>query len=248
MIEPQDIRALMRDKYDGDMGADMHDDLARLARGEPLAYVIGWVPFLGLHIDLGSKPLIPRPETEQWAEELIARLHQKFGGAAFAFLDLCAGSGAVGLAVLHTFQNVRVTFAELDDGHAKSITESISANALAASRAEVVGGDLFEKISVKRFDIIAANPPYIPQERILPKSVMDFEPPLALFSGTYGLDLIERIAKLAPTHLEKDGELWLECDESNIASAKQMLHASGFAEVSLHTDQYGRERFLVGYL
>ena len=71
---PNDRELLIRDKYEGDANADMNEDLARLAAGEPLAYVIGWIPFLGLRIYLDSKPLIPRPETEWWTEVLIKHL------------------------------------------------------------------------------------------------------------------------------------------------------------------------------
>src|SRR4051812_44190308 len=113
-ISREDIAALIRDKYQGNDRDERFDaDCARLAEGEPLDYVIGWIPFLDLRIRLDSHPLIPRPETEWWTNELIAHLHERFGDSAFAFLDLRAGSGAIGLSVLSTFPNAEVSFAEL---------------------------------------------------------------------------------------------------------------------------------------
>jgi len=91
-----EIGQLLRDKYGGDPKADLTQDIARLDAGEPLAYVIGWIPFLGLTIRLDSHPLIPRPETEWWTEELIAHLKDLFGDTPFRLLDMCAGSGAIG--------------------------------------------------------------------------------------------------------------------------------------------------------
>ena len=75
-VSEADFRSLIDDKYDGSTENRhlLRADIARLAAGEPLAYVIGWVPFLGLRIYLDSKPLIPRPETEWWTEELAAHL------------------------------------------------------------------------------------------------------------------------------------------------------------------------------
>ena len=91
-LSTEDYRALVRDKYDGDQHADLSADIARLAQGEPLAYVIGWQPFLGLSIDLSTRPLIPRPETEWWTELLIQELKKQFPSAPFTLLDLCSGS------------------------------------------------------------------------------------------------------------------------------------------------------------
>lgn len=239
-----DKSLLIRDKYRGDPDAPgVADDLSRLASGEPLAYVIGNIPFLGLSIGLASRPLIPRPETEWWAEELCAHV----GGKPLRVFDLCAGSGAVGLSVLKHCPNARVSFGELMPAHARQIRENLEANGLDASRASIEVSDLFAAFPGERFDIIAANPPYIPHGRVLDGSVAGFEPAEALFSGENGLDLIRRIVTEAPRHLSERGELWLECDASNIGAARE-LSARAFARAEIRTDQYGRERLLVAEL
>jgi release factor glutamine methyltransferase len=247
MENPADIRALRRDKYGDDPAADLSEDIARLAAGEPLAYVIGWVPFLNLRIRMDSQPLIPRPETEWWTEQLIEHLNVRFADATCHFLDLCAGSGPIGLAVLARVPKARVTFAELVPEHAELIRRNIEENGLGQSKPDVYEGDLFASLARgSRFDVIAANPPYIPEGRDLPESVTRFEPSNALFAGPDGLALIERIAQEVPQHLNPGGELWLECDTATIERAKELLEANG-GETEIRMDQYGEPRFLVSY-
>jgi HemK-like putative methylase len=246
-LDPKDIELLRRDKYNGRADADMHIDLERLAQGEPLAYVIGWIPFLGATINLDSKPLIPRPETEQWTAELIEHLKYRFGEKPFDLLDLCAGSGAIGIAVLKHIPNATVWFGELFPEHAAQITANITANSIDIACAHVIASDLFESIPHDMlFDIIATNPPYIPSDRTLDPSVTAFEPSDALYSGVEGLNLIRRIATESSAHLLPDGELWMECDISNIHEAAALLEKNHFTETTIHVDQYGRERFIVG--
>lgn len=238
---------LIRDKYDGDTAADLTDDLARLQAGEPLAYVIGWTPFMGLRIGLESKPLIPRPETEWWTEQLIERLRERFGIAPFTVLDLCAGSGAIGLAILKAFPNAWVSFGEVRASHALEIGETLRANDLDASRASIHVSDLFDSFPRDSFDCIATNPPYIPSSRLLEASVLDHEPSEALFAGEDGLAVIERIATETPQHVGPGSELWMECDIANIEAASVLLTVHGAATTEIRTDQYGRPRIVVGY-
>lgn len=242
-IEPKDIRALIEEKYGGNRTADIENDLRRLSEGEPLAYVIGHIPFLGLSIALDSHPLIPRPETEWWAEELIKHI----GDTPTRVLDLCAGSGAIGLAVLKHCPNAHVSFGELSPVHVEQIRENFKRNTLDAGRAVIRAGDLFVPFGNEKFTIVATNPPYIPSTRELPKSVTEFEPSEALFGGTDGLDLIRRIVSEAPAYLLEKGELWMECDTSNVQAAHD-LAAPLFAHVEIRNDPYGRERLIVAQL
>ncbi|HEV7121572.1 MAG TPA: peptide chain release factor N(5)-glutamine methyltransferase [Candidatus Paceibacterota bacterium] len=246
-IPKEDIAALLRDKYRNAAPAEaLEQDLARLAEGEPLAYVIGWIPFLTLRIRLDSHPLIPRPETEWWTNELIAHLRERFGEHSFSLLDLCAGSGAIGLAVLKAFPHARVSFAELMPEHAAQIRENLEENHLDPSRAQICVSDLFDAVPGS-FDVIAANPPYIPEGRALDASVADHEPLEALFAGSAGISLIARIAQEAAMRLQPEGELWMECDTGNIGTAKTLLDAGGAERAEIRTDQYGRPRFVVSY-
>lgn len=229
---------------------------------EPLAYQIGDQPFLGLTIYLDSRPLIPRPETEWWTEKLLsgqaeeksvvglglaARSATDFSSARerqLKFLDLCAGSGAIGCAALARLPDAQVYFGELDPAHEATILKNIQKNKLDTSRAHIRIGDLFNPFDGVKFDVIAINPPYIPVGRKLPSSVADYEPAIALRSGADGLDLIRRIAIELPSHLKNDGVAWIECDSPSAETASELFRAQGLS-AEIRTDQYGEQRFLV---
>lgn len=253
----RDERQLLEEKYAGKTTPAFEADRERLASGEPLAYVIGWQPFLGLKIWLDSKPLIPRPETEWWTEELLAAMSKWSGrpkggdprtfaksGQQFRFLDLCSGSGAIGCALLKNVPDAQVYFGEIDPAHEKTIRKNIETNGLDSSRAEIRIGDLFEPFGDLTFDVIAANPPYIPVARELPASVQEHEPTRALFAGTDGLDLIRRIAVELPRRLNPGGAAWIECDSAHAAAARALFAAQGL-KAELRTDQYSAPRLIV---
>lgn len=242
-----DLEHIIRDKYDGDASKVTKSDRDRINSGEPLAYIIGWIPFLGLRIFLDSKPLIPRPETEWWTEKLITFAQKKYQDEAIHFLDLCAGSGAIGLSLLKTFPHTQIHFAELEKQHIETIQKNIEVNELDNSRAAFSSGNLFEAVPPQQFDIIACNPPYVPSTRALDASVTSFEPKDALFAGSDGLDLIRRIANEVPAHIKSGGELWLEADIDNIDETKRLLEAQGARDVVIQDDLYGRPRLVIAY-
>lgn len=279
----RDEQWLMEEKHGGKKTPEYEADKKRLARGEPLGYIIGWQPFLGLKIYLDSKSLIPRTETEWWAEQLITHVGRMtsymrfdvptselaepkmraasgttkrrlatrsapiFSSASehqLRFLDLCAGSGAIGCAALATLLDAQIYFGEIDLVHEATILKNIRENGLDNLRADIRIGDLFEPFGDMKFDIIAANPPYIPASRVLPASVALYEPSCALYSGEDGLDIIRRIAMELPKRLRKDGTAWIECDSAHAAAACALFETQGFS-TKIRTDQYDAPRFLV---
>ncbi len=257
-------RQLLEEKYAHIPCAAFEADRKRLAAGEPVAYVIGTQPFLGLSIHLNSRPLIPRPETEGWVEDVLYdRFMVSVGQGAPTrmritsapsetssrpprVLDLCAGSGAIGCAILKYVPDAEVWFAEIDPAHETTIQKNIRENGLDASRAHIVIGDLFESLD-ERFDVILTNPPYIPEGRTLPESVTAYEPSTALFAGTDGLGIIARIAASAAEHLRPSGELWLECDSVHAEEVGRLVALGGASHVDIRNDLYGRPRVVVGY-
>lgn len=250
MPDAHDIQALIRDKYNGDSSADLQSDIARLSAAEPLAYVIGWVPFLGNTIFVehdGARSLIPRPETEWWTELLISALKETYGDSPFTLLDLCAGSGAIGVSVLATLPNAEVSFSEIDPALVPLIQKNIEANGIARERAHIFTGDAYSSLSTAKFNCIATNPPYIPSSRVLDTSVTSYEPHTALFSGDDGLEIIRAITKGAHEHLLPGGMMWLECDSGNGEEARTLTLSGGAVEATLRTDLYGRPRLVVAY-
>lgn len=237
----RDERWLLEEKYGGKKVSGFTADKRRLAAGEPVAYVIGWQPFLGLKINLDSRPLIPRVETEWWVEQLLEEINPS---AHIKFLDLCAGSGAIGCVALARLPNAHVYFGEIDQAHRMTILKNIRENKLDESRASVYIGDLFNPLGNIRYDLIASNPPYIPIGRILPSSVLDYEPALALTAGDDGLDFIRRIANELPQRLTKIGTAWIECDSTTAEIAKELILAQNLC-AKIRADQYGNSRVIV---
>lgn len=247
----KDEQWLVEEKYFGEKTAKYEIDKNRLAKGEPLGYVIGWQPFLGLKIHLDSRPLIPRSETEWWTEKMLMAVATKTAKnlkrpseSKFRFLDLCAGSGAIGCAALAQLSNTKIFFGEIDPIHRETILKNIRENDLDESRIDIRIGDLFAPFGHMNFDFIATNPPYIPTGRTLPESITKWEPGSALRAGADGLALIRRIASQLSLHLRPGGEAWIECDSEHIKVARSLFEARGLLTEAC-ADQYGAPRVIV---
>ncbi|MFM2381318.1 MAG: hypothetical protein RLZZ76_85 [Candidatus Parcubacteria bacterium] len=236
---------LLKEKYHGEKSEGFFTDCKRLESGEPLAYIIGSIPFLNTTIHLESHPLIPRPETEFWVEKAIAHIKHA-GKPEPRVLDLCAGSGAIGVAVAKEIPLASVTFAEIDPTHFSTIEKNLKENTIIYDREKYVflESDLFLKVSGS-FDFILTNPPYIDKGAdTAEKSVTDYEPHLALFGGVHGMEYITRIITDAPKYLTATGELWIEHEPAQAEAIKTLATDSGFL-CTIHTDQYKVARYSV---
>lgn len=233
---------LLTEKYHGEKTEGFFADCTRLRAGEPLAYVIGHVPFLNTTIYLDSRPLIPRTETEYWVEKVLTQIDR--GLASVRVLDLCAGSGCIGVAVLKALPMSRVDFEEIDTGHHPTIKKNIETNGINLLRTHIYSGNLFENIS-NTYDYILTNPPYIDNslERT-EKSVLEYEPHQALFADDAGFSFIERIIREAPSHLTEKGVLAIEHEPEHVLLIQTCAHNSGLASKT-ENDQYGVPRYTI---
>ncbi|MBI4193175.1 MAG: peptide chain release factor N(5)-glutamine methyltransferase [Candidatus Colwellbacteria bacterium] len=241
-----DIRFIIKDKYDGRRDArGLARDRARLARGEPLAYVIGWVPFLGCRIALSRRVLIPRSETEWWVQEVIRSLDGR-RGAALNVLDLFAGSGCIGTAILKHLPRALVTFADVSESALEQSAANAHANGIARHRYASHRSNIFSAFGGRRFDLILANPPYIPANGTsrVEHSVLKYEPRRALFGGADGLALIRRFVRTVGEHLADAGEVWMEFHPRQARSIEKLLREAGFGRSVFSKDQYGRLRYV----
>lgn len=229
--------------------AELHDfrELFKRRRaGEPLAYLLGEREFFGISLRVDKRVLIPRPDTERLVEVALERTRSRsMLGAA---LDLCTGSGCVAIA----FARARPTWSVLG--------VDVSAEALAVARdnahrtgavrnLRLLEGSLFAPVPGQRFDLITANPPYIPSGELaeLPLDVRGFEPHLALDGGADGLDLVREIARQAQQHLTPRGLLAMEVGADQGPRATEILREHGFADVELARDLGARDRVVSGY-
>ncbi|MEX2008271.1 MAG: RsmD family RNA methyltransferase, partial [Candidatus Spechtbacterales bacterium] len=120
---------LLAEKYHGEETPDFFADVERLKEGEPLAYVIGTVPFLGCTIDLSYRPFIPRPETEWWLEKALTVIKERTPNAtSLRLLDVFSGSGAIGVAAARHLPGAHVDFSEQDPRLVKQIKKNIALN------------------------------------------------------------------------------------------------------------------------
>jgi len=245
-VSKKDASWLLRDKYKGIENEEYAKDIERLSQGEPLNYVIGWVPFLGTHIKLTSRPLIPRPETEWWVEKLISILSTKFSTDAFTLLDMGAGSGAIGCSILAHLPNAHVSFGEINKKHLETILSNIIDNDIDIARTDIRAGNLFEKFENRKFNVIISNPPYVPKNRELPKSVSSYEPSEALYAGEDGLSIIHELAKKLSEHLTQNGFAWIEVDTEHAQEAENLFIQAHF-NTKILNDQYGRARVVMAY-
>jgi HemK-like putative methylase len=235
---------LLREKYNGEHTSEYVVDLERLRRGEPLAYVIGFVPFLDTRIYLDSYPLIPRPETEFWVEKAISSLKDT---PMPQVLDLCAGSGCIGVALAHALPAVRVDFAEIETRHHTTIERNVMQNGIEKSRTHIFDGDLFGSIIPnQQYSAILTNPPYIdPNIDRTEESVRSHEPHLALYGGEHGFEIIERIIKSAPNYLKSDGTLFIEHEPEQEAMIARLATLSDYRSCVAHKDQFEVVRYSV---
>jgi release factor glutamine methyltransferase len=238
----QDEEWLLEEKYNGQKTEGFLADCQRLNNGEPLAYIIGSIPFLHTTIYLDSHPLIPRTETEYWVEKILPRIKEK---ETSKVLDLCAGSGCIGVAVLTDAKQAYVDFAEIDTDHHPTILKNIQENNIETTRTHIYGGDLFSEIPAKQYDFILTNPPYIdPHLDRTQESVKNFEPHRALYSEQEGLGHIVRIIRDSITYLTSDGTLVIEHEPEQMEAITSLGTQNGFSVVT-HPDQYGVSRYTI---
>lgn len=237
----RDEEWLLNEKYLGERTEEFFADCERLKNGEPLAYVIGHVPFLDTTIWLDSRPLIPRAETEYWVKEILDTMNPS---QQTRVLDLCAGSGCIGVAVLKALPQSRVDFVEIDTEHHSTIIQNIRWNDIVPTRARIFGGDLFQNVT-DSYDLILSNPPYINKTlNRTETSVIDHEPHTALFAEDGGFALIERIITEAPAHLTETGTLVIEHEPEHVERIQALASQNGFTALSKN-DQYGVARYTI---
>lgn len=234
---------LLREKFGGVKSEAFYTACKEMALGKPLAYLIGWSPFLDCKIWLDSEPLIPRPETEFWAEKAIQAMRTK-NLVSPRVLDLCAGSGCIGVAVAKSFPTAGVDFSEIDARHIPTIKKNLRENGLNEENSIIAHTNLFKNLP-HRYDFVFSNPPYIDEslERA-DESVTENEPYVALFGGVDGMEVISQIIEQAPNYLNPNGELWLEHEPEQTTAIYAIGRAHGFA-VTTHNDQYGVERYSI---
>ncbi len=216
--------------------------------GEPVAYLIGEWEFYGLPLDISRSVLIPRPDTEILAARAIEAA-QSYDEPRV--LDLCAGSGCIGLAIAKHVPHARVLLGELDEEAIKVCRQNIRRNDLAA-RVSAVRVDALDKPSrqLGEFDVIASNPPYIPTADIdtLDVSVRNYEPHRALDGGEDGLEFYRAVCEKWRDALRPYGKLLFEVGIGQADAVLRLMRRNGFGDVQVIQDGSGIPRVVYGTL
>jgi release factor glutamine methyltransferase len=213
------------------------DELATLVErrvsGVPLEHVVGWAEFCGLRIDVEPGVFVPRRRTEFLVEQAIAKTPP-----AATVVDMCCGSGAIGLALASAVHPARLYAVDIDP----------TAVRCAASNLKAVGGvalcgDLYTPLPADirvRVDVIVANVPYVPTAAIalMPAEARLHEPRISLDGGGDGLDVFRAVAAAAPGWLAPNGSVLIEVDSDQVAPACTALRMAGLTASSAHSDAY----------
>lgn len=208
--------------------------LQRRAQREPLQYILEEQPFMGLSFRTDPRALIPRNDTECVCEEALRHIRGRM-----QVLDLCTGSGALGIAVKRLRPGCDVTLSDLSE-EALSLARE-NADRLQAD-VRILQGDLFAPVQGEKFHLIVSNPPYIPDMlRGKLQAEVEKEPEMALFAGADGLAFYRQIAKEAPLHLQERGMLVLEFGDDQAAAVSALLEAQ-FDQITVIRDMDGHDR------
>jgi len=218
----------------------------RVLGGEPLAYVLGQWDFYGMTLHVEPCVLIPRDDTCAVTELAVKRA--LFLAHSPRILDLCTGSGCIGLAIAHRVKDAKVTLAD------------ISRDALTVARKNITGQKLSGRVScvqadalkppapfLGKFDMIVSNPPYITTDEMaeLPDSVKNYEPHLALHGGGDGLEFYRSISENYKNALKPGGLLCLEFGMGQGDAVCRLLEDNGFTVLERTRDYNDRERAVV---
>ena len=190
-----------------DESARFNEVVSRRTEREPLQYITGRQEFFGLAFYVTPDVLIPRPETETLVEEAIRLMS---GGPNWRLCDIGTGSGCIAISILNSVKEASAVAIDISLA-ALSVAEANARRHMVAERLEFRQGDLFQGVNGK-FDVIAANPPYVPLKDIdgLQPEVRSYEPYSALAGGEDGLLFIRRIINESPKNLAHGGTLLIE--------------------------------------
>ncbi len=220
----------------------LRDLMKRRGQGEPLQHLLGTVEFCGHTFAIDKRAMVPRPETEELVELLLAEISgQK---SEIRILDVGTGSGVIGLSLAVKFPQANVCAIDISED-ALSLARENAAQLRLTEQVRFQKSDLLENVS-ERFDLIVANLPYISmQDRHLLAREVLHDPEVALFGGSSGDELVRELIEQAPAHLEPGGLLALEIGLGQAEGLSHFLRQKNYHDIELKKDYSGISRFLL---
>ncbi|MDY3618003.1 peptide chain release factor N(5)-glutamine methyltransferase [Agathobaculum sp.] len=218
----------------------------RCLDGEPLAYILNEWDFYGLTFKIDKNVLIPRSDTERLAELAIERAQKAVNPRV---LDLCCGSGCIGIAVAHEVEDARVTAVDISDNAVRLSRENARANGVFSRYVALKADVRFRpQNNLGKFDVIVSNPPYVTAEEMrgLDRSVREFEPEQALYGGPDGLDFYRSICGKWGDLLVPGGLILFECGYRQATQVCAILEDNRFSGIGITEDLAGVPRIVYG--
>ncbi len=215
---------------------------SRRKKGEPLQYILGSTEFMSLEFFVGEGVLIPRQDTETFTETVLDMLKYE---KAYKVLDICTGSGCIGISIAYYRENVQADLIDISDTALETARKNAAHNDM-QERVNIYKCDILKEYPDKKYDIIVSNPPYIESDVIqtLQTEVRDYEPHLALDGGTDGLMFYRRIIGIAPKILNKNGIVAFEIGYNQGKAVSSMM--TEFSNVQIIKDLCGNDRVVIG--
>ncbi|MBO4457247.1 MAG: peptide chain release factor N(5)-glutamine methyltransferase [Butyrivibrio sp.] len=215
--------------------------IERRIKREPVAYILGSMDFMGLTFDVSKSVLIPEQDTEILVEEALRFCEDKM-----RVLDLCTGSGCIGLSILNFTNETKVLCTDISE-EALEVAKGNAAKLGLGERSEFIKTDLFPDKTVGKFDILVSNPPYIRTDVIesLAPEVKDYEPRLALDGSEDGLVFYRRIAENVGEYLYAGAYVFLEIGYDQADCVKELLEKeSKYHDIEVIKDYGGNDRVI----
>ena len=212
--------------------------VARRAKGEPVAYVVGHKEFMALDFEVSPAVLVPNPDTEALVQLAVARARE--AGRSLRVADVGTGSGCIAIATAHYAPDVEVWASDISAQALEVAARNVAKNSL-EPRVHLACGDLMEPL-LGSFDLVCANLPYLAAGVPLPAEVVA-QPGVALYADGDGAALVIRLLEAAPARLNPGGRVLLEVDPTILASVLEVADRN-FAGRRVHLDLSGHERVL----
>lgn len=227
----------------------LHAHVTERMTHKPCQYILGTQEFMGMEFATAPEVLIPRPETELLVEQacerlkkLIEKKRKQTGDRELRVLDMCCGSGCIGISVAKLVPAVAVDLADISDA---AITLTKKNRERLQADCTVIQTDLFAQIEEK-YDMIISNPPYIRTDEIpkLMAEVRDFEPHLALDGKEDGLYFYDKIIREAREYLYEDGYILFEIGQDQLDAVRGFLVENGYVDIEGMKDYAGLDRIV----
>ena len=235
-IDRTRLLARLTDPVPAEVASRFDEMLARRLSREPAAYIRGRKEFMSLEFEVTGAVMIPRPETESLVERALERLGDRGGDQTV--MDLCTGSGCIGISLAAFARKCRVYASDID-ADALQVAWRNAVRAGVCDRLEFLEGDLYapfdREVMAGTFDLIVSNPPYVSElewGKLWPEA-STYEPRRALVAQDDGFEIVRRVIEGAPTWLRHGGAVLMETAERMVDKAKHVAEATGlFVEVS----------------